>query len=165
MTALVTMEAEHLDQVHAIETAATPDPWSRELLATELDDVGPDRHWLVAIQDGDVVGFGGLLFIVDEAHIMNLAVRPDRQRQGLASMLVSRLLRDAGDRGATGVTLEVRVSNRPAIALYEMFGFEHVGRRPRYYADGEDAAIMWVHKIHRPEFRDRLGPSGLIGSQ
>lgn len=158
MISLTPLRADHIDAVHSIETAATPDPWSRELFASELTGDGNGRLWLVAEEDGRVVGFGGLLFVVDEAHIMNVAVDPAHQRKGLATTLVSRLLLDAGDRGATGATLEVRVSNMAARNLYKRFGFEEAGRRPRYYPDGEDAMIMWVHKIYRSEFRDGLAP-------
>ena len=142
MITLTELDARHLDAVHGIEVAATSDPWSRSLFEAELADGGPARHWLVAEQRGQVIGFGGLLFVVDEAHVMNLAVTPELQRTGVASALLSRLLLDAGDRGATGVTLEVRASNRPAIALYQRFGFTEAGRRPKYYADGEDAVCL-----------------------
>ncbi|MEM9652795.1 MAG: ribosomal protein S18-alanine N-acetyltransferase [Actinomycetota bacterium] len=164
---MIEMGAAHLDAVHTIETDASPDPWSRDLFASELDGGGPDRRWLVALNDrGEVVGFGGLLFVLDEAHIMNLAVAPTVQRQGLASALVARLLLDAGDRGTISVTLEVRPSNGPALALYHRFGFESAGRRPGYYPDGEDAVIMWLHRIHRPEVRARLAAlAGAEGSR
>lgn len=157
MITLTPMASHHLDAVCAIETDATPDPWSRELFASELADGGLDRRWLVAERNGGrVAGFGGLLFVLDEAHIMNLAVAPAEQRHGIASILVSRLLLDAGDRGATSVTLEVRTSNEAALGLYRRFGFAEAGRRPRYYPDGEDAVIMWLHKIYRPDVREQL---------
>jgi ribosomal-protein-alanine N-acetyltransferase len=143
-----------LEAVQRIEDSVSPDPWSAALFADELAGDTSDRLWMVAVADGgEVVGFGGLLFIVDEAHIMNLAVAGDRQRQGIASALVSRLLTAAGDRGATGATLEVRASNRAALALYRRFRFEEAGRRPRYYPNGEDAVIMWVHRIYRPDYQ------------
>ncbi|MGH1491048.1 MAG: ribosomal protein S18-alanine N-acetyltransferase [Acidimicrobiales bacterium] len=152
--------------VHNIEEAVSPDPWSAALFADEL--VGQvagersDRYWLVAELDGRVVGFGGLLFAADEAHIMNLAVAPELQRRGIAALLVARLLAVAGDRGATAATLEVRASNLAALALYQRFGFDEAGRRPRYYPDGEDALILWVHHIYRTEFRKMLAKRGRI---
>lgn len=158
-----------IDRVHAIEVAASPDPWSRQLLANELDGTGADRHWLVATTEpagqraiGDevssqIIGFGGVLQVLDEAHIMNLVVDPTWRRQGVASRLLATLLLDIGDRGAIAATLEVRAGNRPAIELYRAFGFEQAGRRPRYYADGEDAEIMWCHRIDRPARRDHFG--------
>lgn len=164
MIRLSPMASQHIDAVHAIETDATPDPWGRELFASELDTGGPARQWLVAEdRNGRVVGFGGLLFALDEAHVMNLAVSPQVQRSGIASLLVARLLLDAGDRGSVSATLEVRASNEPALGLYRRFGFEEAGRRPRYYPDGEDAVIMWLHGIYRPEIRERL--SALAGAE
>lgn len=150
--------SEHVDAVHRIEVAVGPDPWSASLFADELSGDGSDRLWLVAVDrpSGDPIGFGGLLFIADEAHVMNLAVDPNHQRRGVAAHLLSKLLTEAGDRGATGATLEVRASNEPALGLYGRFGFAEAGRRPRYYPDGEDAVIMWAHKIYELDYRERL---------
>lgn len=147
-----------LDAVHRLEVAASPGPWSRDLLAGELEGDRGDRLWLVATErtaEGGtiVVGFGGVLQVVDEAHVMNVVVDPSRRRQGIASRLLARLLLEIGDRGAVAVTLEVRSSNTPAIELYRRFGFEVAGHRPRYYADGEDAEIMWCHRIDRSATR------------
>lgn len=168
---LRSMTAADLDAVHRLEVEASPDPWSRELLAGELDGDRADRLWLVALAptaDGSgspagtsaIVGFGGALQVVDEAHIMNLAVAPDQRRRRVASRLVASLLLASGDRGAISATLEVRAGNRAAIELYRSFGFEIAGRRPAYYPDGEDAEIMWLHRIDRPATRDRLRTRG-----
>ena len=161
------LTGDDLDRVHELEVAASPDPWSRELLAGELVGDRSDRHWLVALGPDrasggtPIIGFGGVLRVVDEAHIMNLVVEPTWRRRGVASRLLARLLLDSGDRGAISATLEVRASNRAAIELYRSFGFEIAGRRPRYYADDEDAEIMWCHRIDRADrrdgFRDRGG--------
>ena len=163
MTASSTIElrplaGDDLDQVHRLEVASSPDPWSRDLLAGELDDTRSDRRWLVALDRlaearPTVVGFGGVLRIVDEAHIMNLVVADSHRRRGLASRLLASLLLEVGDRGAISATLEVRAGNRAAVELYRRFGFEVAGRRPRYYPDGTDAEIMWRHRIDRPEAR------------
>ena len=163
-----------LDAVHRLELASSPDPWSRDLLAAELpsaDGHGApnDRIWLVAVEVVDrgaaVVGFGGVLQVIDEAHVMNLAVDPARRRLGVASRLLAALLLAIGDRGAVSVTLEVRASNVGAIELYRRFGFEVAGRRPRYYPDGEDAEIMWCHRIDRPDTRRRFRDlGGLAGT-
>lgn len=143
-----------VDAVHRLEIACSPDPWSRDLLAGELDGPGLDRHWLVATERGaaadatpTIVGFGGILSVVDEAHVMNMGVHPDRRRRGLARRLLAGLLLRAVDHGATAATLEVRASNVAAIELYRGFGFRSSGRRPRYYASGEDAEIMWCHDL------------------
>ncbi|MGI9597526.1 MAG: ribosomal protein S18-alanine N-acetyltransferase [Acidimicrobiales bacterium] len=158
------LTADDLAAVQRIEESASPDPWSAALFADELAGNRSDRHWSVATVDGAVVGFGGLMFVADEAHIMNLAVDPARHRQGIASRLVADLLLTAGDRGSVAATLEVRVSNQPALMLYRRFGFEQAGRRPRYYPDGEDAAIMWVHRIYDRDYRSRLEEQA-IGSR
>lgn len=153
------LAAEDLPAVYRIEAAASADPWSESLFRDELSPDGPPRHWIVAVDrhdDETIVGFGGVLFAVDEAHIMNIAVAPGRQRQGVAARMLAALLITASDRGAAGATLEVRPSNSAAIALYHRFRFVESGRRPRYYADGEAASIMWAHAIYRPDYRQLL---------
>lgn len=154
------LQGADIDDAHRIETEVSPDPWSRALLAEELTTGGTPRHWLVATVDDRLIGFGGVLFVADDAHIMNLAVDRAEQRQGVAARLLARLLTDAGDRGAVGATLEVRASNAAALGLYGRFGFIEAGRRARYYPDGEDAVIMWAHRIYNGDYRDRLAVLG-----
>ncbi|MEM9564917.1 MAG: ribosomal protein S18-alanine N-acetyltransferase [Actinomycetota bacterium] len=153
-----------LDAVHRLEVDSSPDPWSRDLLAGELDGDGNDRLWLVAAAGRGprrrIVGFGGVLLVVDEAHVMNLVVSAGQRRRRVASRLLASLLLAAADRGATAATLEVRAGNDAAIELYRRFGFEMAGRRPRYYADGADAEIMWCHGLYRPDVRSRLRTLG-----
>lgn len=155
--------------VHAIEVAASRDPWTASLFADEVSEIGKgspartDRHWLVATVEDHPVGFGGLLFVADEAHVMNLAVDPSHQRRGIAARLLAALLADGADRGAISATLEVRASNVAARGLYTRFGFSDAGMRPRYYADGEDAIIMWAHRIYTVEYRDLLDELGRTG--
>ncbi|PSN14150.1 ribosomal-protein-alanine N-acetyltransferase RimI [filamentous cyanobacterium CCT1] len=112
-----------------------------------------------------LLGLGCYWAILDEAHITVLAIDPRYQRRGLGQWLLLNLLFDACDyrRVApddhivlTRATLEVRLSNSRALALYESFGFETLGRRRRYYPDGEDALILWQNSLKTPEFRDRL---------
>ena len=155
--------AADVDAVHQIEVAANEDPWSRSLFADELRiDAGAssDRHWLVATADDTLVAFGGILFVADEVHVMNLAVEPTKQRQGIAARLLAALLTKAGDRGAISATLEVRSSNLAARGLYERFGFSKAGIRPNYYSNGEDAVIMWAHRIYSAEFRQHMSDMG-----
>ena len=113
-----------------------------------------------------LLGLGCYWAILDEAHITVLAVDPHYQRRGLGQWLLVNLLFDACDYRSltpddhlalTRATLEVRLSNSRALALYESFGFETLGRRRRYYPDGEDALILWQNSLKTPEFRDRLG--------
>ncbi|MDA3039935.1 MAG: ribosomal protein S18-alanine N-acetyltransferase [Actinomycetota bacterium] len=153
--------------VAAIEAVASPDPWTPALFEGELSVLPALRHWLVACEAADdrpeVVGFVGMMFVPDdtgahpEGHVMNVAVRPDRKRQGIARRLLIEAFADALARGVEHLTLEVRVSNDPARSLYHQLGFAPVGLRPRYYPDGEDALILWAHDIQTVEFRRRLG--------
>ncbi len=101
------------------------------------------------------MGYGGIMVIDGDAHVMNLAVAPRRRRQGLASRLLLALIDEALGLGASHLTLELRASNEPARLLYERFGFTPVGVRPRYYGD-EDALVMWALDADAPAFRDRL---------
>ena len=132
-----------LPQVIAVERRAFPTPWSLAMFVLELSK--PSGVCLAAVRDGQVAGH--LICSRYDAvwHLMNIAVDPRLQRKGIATALLSALIEelDAAD-GSAPLTLEVRPTNRPAIALYERFGFRSAGTRPRYYQDnGEDALIMW----------------------
>lgn len=135
-----------VDQVTAIEAVSNPSPWTRNLFAGEVELDPSVRHWLVAVDGqgaGLVVGFGGLSFVLDTAHLLNLGVEPHHRRRGIARRICVALQAEAAARGITAVTLEVRSGNQAAIALYESLGFEASGLRPGYYPDGEDAMIFW----------------------
>jgi ribosomal-protein-alanine N-acetyltransferase len=104
-----------------------------------------------------LLGLGCLWAIADEAHITLLLVHPDYRRQGLGQMLLIELMSSAWRRELKWATLEVRVSNQAAIALYQQFGFETAGQRKRYYQDnGEDALILWRSGLQHPEFSKTL---------
>jgi len=129
-----------LPRVVAIERRAFPTPWSLSMFVLELSK--SDGVCLGATRDGKLTGFL-ICARYDEAfHLMNLAVDPDHRREGLGRGLIDALIERVGE--DANITLEVRVSNSPAIALYESYGFRGVGTRRRYYSDtGEDAIIMW----------------------
>jgi ribosomal-protein-alanine N-acetyltransferase len=129
-----------LPQVIAIERRAFSSPWSLSMFVLELSR--PSGLHLAAVREGALVGYL-ISARYDEAyHVMTIAVDPDNRRAGIASTLLEAMLQRAGE--DANYTLEVRVSNSGAIALYERYGFREVGTRPRYYADnGEDAIIMW----------------------
>lgn len=154
------MRPRHLDEVLAIEGMVYPRPWSAGLFEAELDQ--PDRHYLVATRPAGllarrVVGYGGILLAVDEAHVTTIAVDPRHHRSKIATRLLLALLRAAIASGATAATLEVRAGNAGARRLYEGFGFVAAGVRPGYYAEtGEDAVIMWLHDLQGPDVADRL---------
>ncbi len=139
---IVPMEAEHLDQVADLERICFSDPWSRRLLAEELkNDLAA---WLVALDGaGNVAGYAGIQVVLDEGYVNNIAVRPDCRRRGVASRLLQVFLDFAQGHHLAFLTLEVRASNAPAIALYESRGFREAGRRRNYYEHPrEDAIIM-----------------------
>ena len=129
-----------LPRVLGIERRAFPTPWSLAMFVLELSK--PSGICLAAVQPPALVGYL-ICARYDEAyHLMNIAVDPDRRRQGIARTLLEAMLERGGH--DANYTLEVRVSNLGAIALYEQYGFRNVGTRRRYYADnGEDAIIMW----------------------
>ena len=130
-----------LPQVIAVERRAFPTPWSLAMFVLELSK--PSGICLAAVREGELTGYVICSRYDTVWHVMNVAVDPQLRRQGIASGLLEELLKAIDDREAQ-LTLEVRPTNAPAIALYERFGFRSAGTRPRYYQDnGEDALIMW----------------------
>jgi ribosomal-protein-alanine N-acetyltransferase len=130
-----------LPAVISIERRSFPAPWSLAMFVLELSK--PSGICLAVSEDGELLGYLVCSRYDRVWHLMNVAVAPERRRRGLASMLIARLLEEGGRE--LPFTLEVRVSNRDAIAMYERLGFRSAGVRPRYYQDnGEDALIMWL---------------------
>lgn len=124
-----------------LEKLCFSDPWSEKSIASEVDN--RLSYWLVAEIDGVVAGYVGSQTVLDAADMMNLAVSPDYRRRGIGQALVNALVEHLQQNKVIALLLEVRVSNAPAIALYESLGFEQVGRRPKYYHNPrEDALIM-----------------------
>lgn len=149
------MRRRHLRAVTAIERRVNPHPWSYGLFAGELR-MPSSRAWVVARDGHRVVGFGGLMVVLEEGHITNVAVDPEHHRRHIATRMLLVLVDQAVERGVADLTLEVRVSNRPAQLLYQRFGFAPGGVRPRYYQDnGEDALVMWAHDIAAPAAQER----------
>jgi [ribosomal protein S18]-alanine N-acetyltransferase len=153
---LAPMRRRHLRSVLRIEGLVYPRPWTSGLFLSELAQ-GDNRTYLVAKVDGRVVGYGGAMYVLPDAHITTVAVDPDRQRSSIGTRLLLGLCEAALAKGATALTLEVRVSNDAAQELYRRFGFVPAGARKAYYEDtGEDALVMWAHDIDRPDFAARL---------
>ncbi|MEI7904554.1 MAG: ribosomal protein S18-alanine N-acetyltransferase, partial [Candidatus Firestonebacteria bacterium] len=125
MTEFIRMEEKHLDEVCAIEAKSFSMPWSRQLFVNELN--APDRSFiLTATENGEVAGYGGFWLIVDEIHIVTLAVKKEFRRKGLARALILELLALGKSKGAKIATLEVRASNEAAKKLYEEYGFTQI---------------------------------------
>jgi ribosomal-protein-alanine N-acetyltransferase len=130
-----------MPQVIAIERRAFPTPWSLAMFVLERSK--PGGICLAATRHGELVGYLVCSRYDSVWHVMNVSVEPQERRVGVATALLLELLEQIDDPGAR-LTLEVRRSNTPAIALYERFGFRSAGLRRRYYQDnGEDALIMW----------------------
>ncbi len=137
----VLMTAEHILGIAELEKICFSDPWSKKSISTELDN--PLSSWIVAIDDGNVVGYIGAQSVLDGADIMNVAVSPGYRNRGVATELIEKMIAILAQKGVISLCLEVRISNLPAISLYEKLGFSIVGRRPGYYrAPKEDAYIM-----------------------
>jgi [ribosomal protein S18]-alanine N-acetyltransferase len=136
-----------------LERRCFDDPWSPAAFFEELATAG--RVYLVLETEGRVTGYGGLMLVEGDAHIMTIAVAPERRGRGGGTALLMGLAEAALERSVSSLTLEVRVSNEAAAALYRKFGFVSVGLRPSYYRD-EDALIMWVVDATRDEYRQRL---------
>jgi ribosomal-protein-alanine N-acetyltransferase len=153
---ITTMRRRHLRGVLKIENQVYPRPWSLGLFMGELA-MRNGRVYLVARVGPNVVGYAGLLFSGPDGHITTIAVDPAWHRLGIGARLLLELSRQAIARDAQSLTLEVRVSNDPAQAMYQRFGFAPAGVRKGYYAEtGEDAIVMWVHDIGTEEYAERL---------
>ena len=130
-----------IPQLAQLERECFSDPWSESAFAYELTN--PLSVWLVAVCQDQVVGYVGTQTVLDASDMMNIAVVPEFRRQGIAEQLIDSLIVRLNQRGSKSLSLEVRVSNMPAIALYEKLGFSHVGLRRGYYRNPrEDAYIL-----------------------
>lgn len=130
-----------IDQVMAIERVSFPRPWLEQHFRDEINS-GNAFPLSAFDHDGRIVGFICPIMVLDEGHILDVAVDPVSRGRGIGRMLVQQVLNDCRMRGAAFVSLEVRVSNSAAINLYQQMGFVETGRRKRYYENGEDALMM-----------------------
>lgn len=139
------MTAHHIDSVVRLSEACELPAWSADTFVRELQL--ERRDYRVAVLRRRSIGFGGMMTVLDDAHLMVMGVDPAFRRRGVAVLLFGSLLEAARKDGCQSVTLEVRVENRAAQALYRRFGMTAEGVRPRYYEDGTDAVIMWHRDI------------------
>ena len=141
MIHIVELAQEHVVPIAELEKICFSDPWSENSIAYEL--TSRLSYWLVAVEEGQVVGYIGSQSVLGESDMMNVAVHPDHRRKGIAEALIVALSDGLKQRDNVCLTLEVRASNVPAIALYDKLGFRQVGRRPNYYrSPKEDALIL-----------------------
>lgn len=149
---LVEITTEDLPQIQVIDRACLGGFWSLQGYIQEIER--PNSHLMAVINAEKVIlGFGCLWAVLEEAHITMMAVRPEHQGQGLGKYLVWGLLEKAWSQGLEWATLEVRESNHVAIALYEKFNFEIIGKRPKYYEiTREDAIVMWRKGLNKADF-------------
>lgn len=132
----------HIDEIEEIEKQCFSVPWTQHMLVGQLSD---DMHIFLAAEDDDgkAVGYVGLMYVLDEGYISNVAVSPGRRRQGIGDMLIRELILRAREKKLSFVTLEVRESNLAAQTLYKKHAFTEVGRRRKYYErPTEDAILM-----------------------
>jgi [ribosomal protein S18]-alanine N-acetyltransferase len=150
------MRRRHVRSVLKIEQEVYPRPWSASLFLSELA-LRSTRAYHIARIGRDLVGYAGLMMTLDDGHITTIAVDPRWHRNKIGTRLLLVLARDAIVRGATSLTLEVRMSNRGAQELYRQFGFGPVGVRKNYYQEvNEDALVMWAHEVDRPAYSELL---------
>lgn len=140
MISYAIMDQSHVKQVAQVEAVCFSAPWSEGSVRSELTN--PLSLWLVALEENRVVGYVGSQSVLGESDMMNLAVMPEYRGQGIATELVCRLISQLSTKGNYCLTLEVRISNMPAITLYEKLGFTQVGKRPNYYSDPKEDALI-----------------------
>lgn len=136
------MLSQDIDQIMNIERICFSLPWSKASFVNELKN--ELAYYQVAEESGKIAAYMGMWKIIDECHITNVAVLPEYRNKGIAGLLIKKMIEICRCSEISAMTLEVRVSNEPAINLYRKFGFVAVGKRPRYYFKPvEDALIMW----------------------
>jgi [ribosomal protein S18]-alanine N-acetyltransferase len=153
---LVPMRRRHLRAVLRIEAQVYPRPWSLSLFMSELA-LRASRAYYVARVEGLVIGYAGLMLTGEDAHVTTIAVDPAWHRHKIGTRLLLTLAHEARRRGGRNLTLEVRVSNHAAQAMYRQFGFKPAGIRKNYYVESnEDALVMWAEDIDTIEYTRRL---------
>lgn len=137
------MKMEDVEAVHEVEVSAFPDPWSLSSFKSEMKNKLA-KYIVAEDEDGKIVGYIGVWYIIDEAHINNVAVHKDYRGRQIGSILMEHLIENCLENSINSITLEVRKSNEVAQNLYRKYGFKPSGIRKEYYSDNrEDAIIMW----------------------
>ena len=142
---ILEMKKDQIKALLTLEERCFSIPWTENMFLEELEN--SLAKYVVIRSSGKIAGYGGMWFILDEAHITNIAIDPNYQKQGFGSHILSYMIKEAEEHHIYKMTLEVRKSNNAALQLYKKFNFEEYGIRPRYYEDNqEDAIIMWRKK-------------------
>lgn len=147
-----TMNVSDVPQIAALENRCFSDPWSERSVASELEN--PLSLWLVDEREEKVVGYIGSQSVPPEADVMNLAVAPEYRRQGIGRALLETLIRLLHNGGMESLTLEVRETNMPALALYTALGFREVGRRKKYYVNPTEDALILRKELRNADLID-----------
>ena len=154
--AILPMRKKDIEGVLAIEKRVHPKPWSYNVFLSEVSNT-KERSYSILRLNGEIVGYSGVMYILEDAHVTNIAVSPEFQGRNYGSSLLFALIAEALKHGSKNLTLEVRVSNKPAQKLYTNFGFMPVGIRKGYYQENnEDAMIMWAYDIDSDQYRGRI---------
>lgn len=164
---IVPLTTHLLNEVVRLDRLCFGQLWTIEGYQRELDSPNSEIVLLqIKEQDLDkerspvpkkIIGIGCFWRIVDEAHITILAIHPDYQNRGLGQLMLHNLLKKSSELGLETATLEVRDANKPALYLYQKFGFKIAGRRKNYYQKtGEDALVLWCKDLNKPEFQENL---------
>ena len=134
------MNLQDLENIKSCLLTDFDDFWSYNILKQELEN-GKSKYF-VAKQENEIVGFAGILLIIDEVNIMNIVVKKDKRNLGVGSLLLEEIVKYSKIHNATSITLEVNEKNIPAIKLYEKYGFKQVGIRKKYYNNEDNAILM-----------------------
>jgi ribosomal-protein-alanine N-acetyltransferase len=153
---IATMRVDDIPDVLRVESMCFNTPWPRNAFHNELTE-NKLAHYYVGRIDEEIVAYGGLWVILEDAHITTVAVHPSHQGHRFGERILIRLLDESIERGACWVTLEVRESNVAAQALYKKYGFTVVNTRRGYYSDNdENALVMWAGNLKGAVFQNRL---------
>ena len=134
------MNESHISQIAELERTCFNDPWSMSSIASELNN--QLSLWLVAVEDGKVLGYVGSQTVLGETDMMNIATHPDHRNRGIATGLIMNLIAQLEQRGSHSLMLEVRTSNAQAISVYKGLDFKEVGRRKNYYRNPKEDALI-----------------------
>lgn len=140
------LNEQHIPKILDIESRTNGAPWSERAFRNELTH--SDRIFLVALVGGEIVGYGGVWLVIDEAHVTTLAIAEEHRKQGIGKKLMIELLEKSKEADMVCSTLEVRASNEAALKLYEALGYKQIAKRKGYYPDNkEDAVVMWLYDL------------------